>query len=81
SSSCTNEGKSWGHSGHLELDIRYRQIATSSGYPSIIQGRDGTLHAVYSYHHRDRKGGPSKTIKYVQFNEAWVKQGKTSQRK
>ncbi|MHC4566887.1 MAG: sialidase family protein [Planctomycetota bacterium] len=65
----TDEGKSWQYSRHLERDL---------GYPSIIQGRDGTLHVVYSYHHKDRKGGPSKTIKYVQFDEAWVRQGATS---
>jgi predicted neuraminidase len=72
----TDEGGSWRHTRHLELDPRDRAIATSSGYPSIIEGRDGSLHVVYSYHHRDRKGGPHKTIKYVQFNEAWIKQGK-----
>lgn len=77
----TDEGKSWKHTRHIELDLRDRQIATSSGYPSIVQGRDGTLHVVYSYHHKDRKGGPSKTIKYVQFNEAWIKQGDTSKHK
>jgi len=33
------------------------------------------LHVVYSYHHNDRQGGPSKTIKYVRFNETWVEQG------
>ena len=70
----TNEGKTWEYTRHLELDTRSRQIATSSAYPSIIQGRDATLHAVYSYHHNDRKGAPNKTIKYVKFNEAWVKQ-------
>ncbi|MFZ2148213.1 MAG: exo-alpha-sialidase [Sedimentisphaerales bacterium] len=70
----TDEGKTWEYTRHLELDTRSRQIATSSAYPSIIQGRDGTLHVVYSYHHNDRKGAPNKTIKYVQFNEAWVKQ-------
>ncbi len=74
----TDEGRSWQHTRHIERDMRDRQIATSSGYPSIIQGRDGTLHVVYSYHHKDRKGGPSKTIKYVQFDQKWVKQGDTS---
>ncbi|UCE46350.1 MAG: exo-alpha-sialidase [Phycisphaerales bacterium] len=74
----TDEGKSWQHTRHLERDMRDRQIATSSAYPSIIQGRDGTLHVVYSYHHKDRKGGPNKTIKYAQFNEAWIIQGETS---
>jgi predicted neuraminidase len=74
----TDEGKSWKHTRHLERDMRDRQIATSSGYPSIIQGRDSTLHVVYSYHHSDRKGGPNKTIKYVQFNEEWIMRGKTT---
>ena len=74
----TDEGDSWQHTRHLERDMRDRQIATSSGYPSIIQGRDGTLHIVYSYHHSDRKGKPNKTIKYVQFNEAWIIRGETS---
>lgn len=77
----TDEGKSWQRTRRLELDLRDRRIATSSGYPSIVQGRDGTLHIVYSYHHKDRKGGPSKTIKYVQFNEAWITQGDTSESK
>jgi len=70
----TDEGKSWEYTRHLELDTRGRSLATSSAYPSIIQGRDGTLHVVYSYHHNDKKGAPNKTIKYVQFNEAWVEQ-------
>jgi predicted neuraminidase len=70
----TNEGKTWEHTRHLELDTRGRNIATSSAYPSIIQGRNDTLHVVYSYHHKDRGGAPNKTIKYVKFNEAWVRQ-------
>lgn len=74
----TNEGKSWQHTRHVERDMRDRQIATSSAYPSIIQSRDGTLHVVYSYHHKDRKGGPNKTIKYVRFNEAWIEKGEPS---
>jgi len=67
-----DEGKTWQYTRHLEQDLRARNIATRSHYPSIIQGHDGTLHVVYSYHYNDRKAGPSKTIKYVQFNEAWV---------
>ena len=67
-----DEGRTWPYTRHLERDMRDRQIATSSAYPSIIQGRDGTLHVVYSYHRNDRQGGPSKTIKYARFNEAWV---------
>jgi predicted neuraminidase len=74
----TDEGKSWEYTRHLELDTRDRNIATSSAYPSIIQGRGDTLHVVYSYHHNDRSGAPNKTIKYARFNEAWIRQGDTS---
>jgi predicted neuraminidase len=35
-------------------------------YPPIVQGRDGLLHATYSYN--------LKTIKHVTFNEAWIKE-------
>ncbi|MCP4610098.1 MAG: neuraminidase (sialidase)-like protein [Planctomycetes bacterium] len=70
----TNEGKSWDHTRHLERDMRARNIATSSGYPSITQGLDDTLHVVYSFHHKDRRGEPSNTIKYAQFNEEWIRQ-------
>ena len=77
----TDEGKSWKYTRHLELDTRGKNITTSSGYPSIIQGRDDMLHVVYSYHHNDRRSAPNKTIKYARFNEAWVKQGDDSKSK
>ncbi|MDT8301066.1 MAG: exo-alpha-sialidase [Sedimentisphaerales bacterium] len=70
----TNEGKSWDYTRRLERDMRDRNIATSSGYPSVVQGLDDTLHVVYSYHHNDRRDAPHKTIKYVQFNEEWIRQ-------
>ncbi|MHC1763184.1 MAG: exo-alpha-sialidase [Verrucomicrobiia bacterium] len=76
-----DEGKTWRWKRHLELD----EPGPESGrfhYPSIIQGRDGTLHASYSYHlHRrdlpkDVDGDPaSKSIKHAHFNEEWVMQG------
>ncbi len=70
----TDEGRTWPHVRHLERDLRGSQ-ATRSHYPSIIQGRDGALHVVYSYHHNDREGAPNKTIKYARFNEAWIAAG------
>jgi predicted neuraminidase len=69
-----DEGKTWPVTKHLELDTRPRDIATSSAYPSIIQGRDGRLHVVYSFHHRDAQDAPAKTIKYVCFSQAWLTQ-------
>ena len=77
----TDEGETWECKRHVERDMRDLAIATSSAYPSMVQGRDGSLHMVYSYHHKDRKGGPSKTIKYFRFNEAWIRAGKTSKSK
>jgi hypothetical protein len=70
----TDEGKTWPHTKHLEHDTRPKDLATSGGYPSIIQGADGKLHVVYSYHHKDKNGKPNKTIKYATFNEKWITQ-------
>jgi predicted neuraminidase len=49
-------------------------------YPSIIQARDGTLHASYSYFippgeaMKDDQGRlVRKAIKHAHFNEAWIR--------
>ena len=55
-------GRTWPWTRHLE--------DTPGGrfdYPSVVQGRDGTLHASYSFN--------LQTIKHVHFEEAWVEQG------
>jgi len=70
-----DEGKTWSYIRHLELDRRDEKISTQSSYPSIIQGKDGMLHVVYSFHHGDRQGKANETIKYARFNEAWIMQG------
>jgi len=67
-----NDGKSWNWKKKIEFDNR-KDKATSSHYPAVIQGKDGLIHVVYSYHHRDRDGGPHKTIKYASFTMSWVK--------
>ncbi|MDX2032899.1 MAG: exo-alpha-sialidase [Blastocatellia bacterium] len=76
-----DEGKSWRWTRHLELDPPGPD-AGSYHYPTIIQARDGSLHASYSYHisqtraQKDASGKPlHKTIKHAHFNEAWVMQG------
>lgn len=63
-----DEGKTWKWTRHLEL-----QPEGSFHYPAIIQGSDGTLHAIYSYFVKDRK-----SMKHVAFDEAWVQAGDTS---
>jgi predicted neuraminidase len=68
-----DEGRTWKWKRHLEYDPP-GPGAGSYHYPSIIQARDGTLHATYSYF---LAGTPArKSIKHAHFNEAWVKAGK-----
>ena len=58
-----DEGQSWKWTRHLE-----NQPGGSFHYPAVVQGRDGTIHAIYSYF---VTGG--KSMKHAAFNEAWVK--------
>ncbi|MGE0887376.1 MAG: exo-alpha-sialidase [Blastocatellales bacterium] len=76
-----DEGKTWRWKRHLEFDVPGTE-AGSYHYPSIIQARDGSLHASYSYHlnganiEKDAEGKPKrKTIKHVHFNAEWVMAG------
>ncbi|MEX0612560.1 MAG: sialidase family protein [Pirellulales bacterium] len=57
-----DEGKTWKWKRHLE-----KERHGSYHYPSVTQGHDGTIHAVYSYF---VDGG--KSMKHAAFNEAWV---------
>jgi predicted neuraminidase len=76
-----DDGKTWKWRRHLERDEPGPE-AGAYHYPSVIQAKDGTLHATYSYHlnkrslPKDVDGDPAgKSIKHVHFNEAWVMQG------
>jgi predicted neuraminidase len=60
-----DEGKTWKWTRHLE-----RHAEGSYHYPAVIQGRDGTVHVVYSYF---VAGG--KSMKHAAFTEDWVRQG------
>jgi predicted neuraminidase len=60
-----DEGKTWPHVRHLE-----KQPKGSFHYPAIIQGKDGTIHAIYSYFVED-----GKSMKHAAFNEDWIKAG------
>lgn len=60
-----DEGRTWKWTRHLE-----KHPAGSYHYPSVIQGTDGTIHAVYSYF---VAGG--KSMKHAAFNEAWIQSG------
>jgi predicted neuraminidase len=79
-----DEGRTWPWTRHLERDAASTdsQQVGEYHYPSIMQARDGTLHASYSYFlpiaraQRDAQGRSlRKSIKHAQFNEAWIRQG------
>src|SRR5207249_9490450 len=63
-----DEGRTWKWTRHLERDDvgRYH-------YPAVIQGRNGTIHAVYSYY---MTGG--QTMKHAAFAQEWVQEGDAS---
>ena len=75
-----DEGKTWKWKRHLELD-KNAENPGQYHYPSVIQSRDDTLHATYSYflgtpQGVDAEGKPArKSIKHAQFNEAWIMEG------
>ena len=64
-----DEGRTWKWTRHLE-----HHDAGSYHYPAIIQGSDGTIHAIYSYF---VEGG--KSMKHAAFNEEWVLAGADEQ--
>ncbi len=67
----TDEGNTWSEPGIIELDTR-EDNPTRSHYPALIQGKDGTIHAVYSYFRNDGPETQQKTIRYARFTEEWV---------
>jgi len=77
-----DEGATWPWTRHLERDPASSdpQQLGQYHYPSIIQARDGTLHATYSYFippgaaKKDAEGRViRKAIKHAHFNEAWIR--------
>jgi len=76
-----DEGRTWKWKRHLERDEPGPE-AGQFHYPSIMQAKDGMLHASYSYNAGRKRpskgpaGDPTgKSIKHARFNEAWVMQG------
>jgi hypothetical protein len=74
-----DEGKTWKWTRHLEHN-EPGPDATHASYPSIIQSKDGTLHACYTYTlngknaKKDSQGRPQREcIKHAHFDVAWIK--------
>lgn len=78
-----DEGQSWKWTRHLEREApQFGSGSAEFHYPSLIQARDGTLHASYSYRIPDRAAEKDaegrvliKSIKHAHFNLAWVMEG------
>jgi len=73
-----DEGRTWPFKRHLEKDTPGPDAGGYS-YPSILQAHDGTIHATYSYRPNQTNAareGPGESIKHVQFNEAWLLEGR-----
>ncbi len=58
-----DEGKTWKWTRHLE-----KHETGGYHYPAVIQGRDETIHVIYSFFVKD-----GKTMKHAAFDEDWVK--------
>lgn len=71
----TDEGKTWSYTRHLELDKRAPNLVTQSSYPSIIEGKNGIIHVIYSSHRKDMDGKPNETIKYARLTEDLIIEG------
>ena len=78
-----DEGRTWKWTRHLEDDSSAdsESRAGSYSYPSIIQARDGSLHATYSFRQKpsETKPGPdgkpaTESVKHAHFNLAWIQQ-------
>jgi predicted neuraminidase len=74
-----DEGASWKWSRPLEFDAPGPE-ATTASYPSIIQAKDGSLHASYTFTLKGKNARPDpdgrmqgECIKHSRFNEAWIK--------
>jgi len=71
-----DEGKTWKYIRHIELDENDDFDKRSKySYPSVIQGEDGMIHVIYSYHKYNNIPYDDDTIKYIRFTEDWVKEG------
>ncbi len=70
-----DEGKTWNYLRHIELDLNEDfNKRNRAAYPSIIQGKDGMIHVIYSYF-KDSLSPRETTMKYIRFAEDWIKEG------
>lgn len=66
-------GQTWPWRRKVEYDPR-DTASVYAAYPAIVQGREGMLHATYSFRRPKSDSPAKKTIKYARFNEEWIKE-------
>jgi predicted neuraminidase len=71
-----DEGQTWRWKRHLDGNPQ-RKSPNQYHYPSVMQAKDGSIHVTYSYFIKDAAGAAAKgkSIKHVQFDEAWIQAG------
>ena len=70
-----DEGRTWRWKRHLDGDPQ-RKSPNQYHYPSVMQAKDGSVHVTYSYFIKDAAAAAKgKSIKHVQFDEAWIQAG------
>jgi len=71
-----DEGKTWKYTRHIEQDLKKEvKKRDKFSYPSIIQGKDGMIHVVYTCQKHNTFPYDNDQIKYIRFNEEWIKKG------
>ncbi len=65
----TDEGKTWPYKRHIEYN---HERKSSAAYPSVIQGKDGDIHIVFSFRSAESS---LETIKYISIDEQWIRRG------
>ena len=71
-----DEGKTWKYMRHIELDLKDDSNKRDKfSYPSIIQGRNGMIHVVYTHQKYNTLPYDDDLIKYIRFDEDWIRKG------
>ena len=66
-----DEGKTWGWKRYLDKADSNR--IGSFSYPTVIQAKDGTIHATYSHVIKEQAPKTGAAIKHVAFTADWIR--------
>lgn len=66
-----DEGRTWSSPRKLSCDTMGPK-GDQSHYPALIEGRDGEIHVVYSFHRPEQYGPARKTIRHTRVPRAWL---------